>query len=97
MTLTMTFLAIAAVFLVGVVVVHSYHTPVRTGSAPRGRFPRSRFQFRAKTFIVHDGPVFLDSQASVSPLNKTERDMFLDEDPSGRASISSDGDINVVY
>ena len=104
MSMTMTFLVITAVFLVGVVVVRSWQPCVRGGSpAPvvRRMRPGSRFQSRGKTFIVHAGPVLPDGQASANALNKTDAATFLNgsegTDRSGRASISSDGDINLVY
>jgi hypothetical protein len=96
MNTTMTFLIITAVFFIGVVVVHSYHPSIAISLlVPRLR-PGSRFRLGTKLFIVHRGPVLSSGQASVAPWKPGETENPR-SDPSGRAGISSDGDINLVY
>jgi hypothetical protein len=100
MSMTMTFLAVAAVFLVGVVVVRSCAQPSRSGVATLAAYqlrPGSRFPMRGKTFIVHGGPAA--EQDGTTAGARCDSGALPDDGPEGsdRASISSDGDINLVY
>jgi hypothetical protein len=104
--MTMTFLAVAAVFLIGVVVVRSAIQPNQSGAATLAAFglrPGSRFQMQGKTFIVHGGPVPLAAEQDSAAASTRTDSGTLPEGPEssgpgkGRANISSDGDINLVY
>src|SRR5438445_2518923 len=95
MSTSTTFLAIAAVFFLGAVVVRSLHH-LSTSAPPRlsstARQPAvSRFQTGGKTFILHCQRVAQRADpAAVSGLTRTEAEEFLEWlEAGGRTSESS--------
>jgi len=106
MSTSTTFLAIAAVFFLGAVVVRSLHH-LSTSTPPRlistaCQPTISRFQTGGKTFILHCQRVAQQADpATVSGLTRTEAEEFLDwleaGGRTGEPSTSADGGFKIVY